>query len=341
AAPHRDADGQHVVLQHDAEPSAAAHRPAFLRAGNRMGAGADELAVHARADDRDFRFRPDGRHHHRQSRDGGGEIPTPAVRGRHRPLHDRGPWQARIQFASGCRHRAVPPSRLQPGWQAGRRVSPPSVHAHAIDLKNRDGWRPPAPISRRTPREAGVSLSVGVSCKDNRVADVAPMKLPFATLDVFSEKRFAGNPLAVVFDADDLEAETMQAIACEFGYPETVFVLKPDSFTSTARVRIFTPYTELPFAGHPTVGTALVLALRGLGELGTIVLEEKIGVIHCTVSLDANENRGHARFLLPDLPRGAGSPAPTLAIAKALGLSVNDIGFDRFVPARWSVGNAF
>jgi len=165
------------------------------------------------------------------------------------------------------------------------------------------------------------------------------MKLPFATLDVFSEKRFAGNPLAVVFDADKVETETMQSIAREFGYPETVFVLKPDSFTSTARIRIFTPYTELPFAGHPTVGTALILALRGLGELGTIVLEEKIGVIHCTVTPDGN--RGHARFLLPDLPRGAGSPAPTLAIAQALGLSVSDIGFDRFVPARWSVGNAF
>ena len=167
------------------------------------------------------------------------------------------------------------------------------------------------------------------------------MKLPFATLDVFSEKRFAGNPLAVVFDADELDTETMQAIAREFGYPETVFVLKPDSFTSTARIRIFTPAVELSFAGHPTVGTALVLALRGLGELGTIVLEEKIGVINCSVSLDPNETRGHARFLLPDLPRGAGSPAPTLAIAKALGLSVDDIGFDRFVPARWSVGNAF
>ena len=62
------------------------------------------------------------------------------------------------------------------------------------------------------------------------------MKLAFATLDVFSEKRFAGNPLAVVFDADKVEAETMQAIAREFGYPETVFVLKPDSFTSTARL---------------------------------------------------------------------------------------------------------
>jgi trans-2,3-dihydro-3-hydroxyanthranilate isomerase len=165
------------------------------------------------------------------------------------------------------------------------------------------------------------------------------MKLPFATLDVFTDKRFAGNPLAVVLDADGLEADTMQSIAREFGHPETAFVLKPQALGSTARVRIFTPGTELGFAGHPTVGTALVLALMGRGELGTIVLEEKIGVIHCTVS--PNGDRGHARFLLPDLPRGAGSPAPTLAIAQALGLSVSDIGFDRFVPARWSVGNAF
>jgi len=165
------------------------------------------------------------------------------------------------------------------------------------------------------------------------------MKLPFATLDVFTEKRFAGNPLAVVLDADGLETDTMQSIAREFGHPETVFVLKPDNLGSTARVRIFTPGTELAFAGHPTVGTALVLALLGRGDAGNIVLEEKIGVIHCTVS--PNGDRGHARFLLPDLPRGAGSPAPTVAIAAALGLSVNDIGFDRFVPARWSVGNAF
>ena len=166
------------------------------------------------------------------------------------------------------------------------------------------------------------------------------MKLPFATLDVFTEKRFAGNPLAVVLDADELDAETMQSIAREFGHPETVFVLKPDNLGSTARVRIFTPGTELAFAGHPTVGTALVLALLGRGDAGNIVLEEKIGIIHCTVKPQGDRS-GHARFLLPDMPRGAGSPAPTVAIAAALGLSVNDIGFDRFVPARWSVGNAF
>jgi trans-2,3-dihydro-3-hydroxyanthranilate isomerase len=166
------------------------------------------------------------------------------------------------------------------------------------------------------------------------------MKLSFATLDVFTDQRFAGNPLAVVFDADALETDTMQSIAREFGHPETVFVLKPQALGSTAHVRIFTPGAELAFAGHPTVGTALILALRGQGDDGAIVLEEKIGLIQCTVSPNGTD-RGHARFLLPDLPRGAGAAAPAVAIAAALGLSVKDIGFERFVPARWSVGNAF
>ena len=76
------------------------------------------------------------------------------------------------------------------------------------------------------------------------------MKLPFATLDVFTDRRFAGNPLAVVFDADALDDARMQTIAREFGHPETVFVLKPEA-GGTARVRIFTPAVELPFAGHP------------------------------------------------------------------------------------------
>src|SRR5215468_10625710 len=75
------------------------------------------------------------------------------------------------------------------------------------------------------------------------------MKLPFATLDVFTEQRLTGNPLAVVFDADGLGDAAMQTIAREFGHPETVFVLKPEAAGSTARVRIFTPALELPFAG--------------------------------------------------------------------------------------------
>jgi trans-2,3-dihydro-3-hydroxyanthranilate isomerase len=86
------------------------------------------------------------------------------------------------------------------------------------------------------------------------------MRLSFHTLDVFTTKRFGGNPLAVVHDADALDTATMQTIAREFNLSETVFVMKPEGPAHSARVRIFTPGTELPFAGHPTVGTAALLA---------------------------------------------------------------------------------
>ena len=165
------------------------------------------------------------------------------------------------------------------------------------------------------------------------------MKLAFVTLDVFTKIRFAGNSLAVVFDADGLGSAAMQAVAREFNHPETVFVLKPEAAASTARARIFTPATEMPFAGHPTVGTALALALkRGGGS--DIVLEEKIGLLKCRV-LAEGADHGRATFILPVLPSEAGPAASREAIAAALGLAANDIGFDDHQPSRWSAGIAF
>ena len=85
----------------------------------------------------------------------------------------------------------------------------------------------------------------------------------FATLDVFTERRFGGNPLAVVHDADALDGKQMQVIARELNLSETVFLLKPANPAHSAKVRIFTPGRELPFAGHPTIGTAVWLATTG------------------------------------------------------------------------------
>lgn len=165
------------------------------------------------------------------------------------------------------------------------------------------------------------------------------MKLPFTTLDVFTETPFAGNPLAVVFEADHLDSVTMQAIAREFSHPETVFLLRPKMAGSTAQARIFTPAMELPFAGHPTVGAALALALKRNG--GTdIVIEEKIGLLKCR-AVTETAHRGRATFVLPTLPSEAGAAANREAIAAALGLAVDDIGFSGHQPAKWSIGNAF
>jgi len=101
------------------------------------------------------------------------------------------------------------------------------------------------------------------------------------TVDVFAEKSLAGNQLAVVLDAGDIPSEAMQRIAKEMNISETTFVLPPSDPAYAARVRIFTPTSELPFAGHPTVGTAWVLATEGLVAGGALefILEEGTGAV--------------------------------------------------------------
>ena len=109
------------------------------------------------------------------------------------------------------------------------------------------------------------------------------MQLEFVTVDVFTDRRFGGNPLAVVFNGEQLTATQMQSIAGEFNLAETTFVLPPHDASHTAQVRIFTPKAELPFAGHPNVGTAFALARRGsvfgqpIGD--RLVFEEAAGLV--------------------------------------------------------------
>jgi trans-2,3-dihydro-3-hydroxyanthranilate isomerase len=119
------------------------------------------------------------------------------------------------------------------------------------------------------------------------------MKLDFVTVDVFTDRQFGGNPLAVITDARSLSTEQMQAIAAEFNLAETTFVLPPKDPAHTAEVRIFTPKAEMPFAGHPNVGTAFVLARAGVchGRKITgdrLVFEEKAGL----VPLDLTREQG-------------------------------------------------
>ncbi|MGQ7792127.1 PhzF family phenazine biosynthesis protein [Faunimonas sp. B44] len=162
--------------------------------------------------------------------------------------------------------------------------------------------------------------------------------------DVFTDRPLAGNPLAVVLDAEGLDNGAMQAIAREFNLSETVFVLEADNPGHTARVRIFTPFAELPFAGHPTIGTAVALsAQRFQGASGeqdaVVVLEENIGPVRCGVKVTGPD--GFAEFDCPRLPRALG-PAPAHdAIAGALGLSVGELGFENHAPSVWSAGVPF
>jgi trans-2,3-dihydro-3-hydroxyanthranilate isomerase len=132
----------------------------------------------------------------------------------------------------------------------------------------------------------------------------------------------------------------MQTIAREFNLPETVFVYPAVDPKHRARVRIFTPGRELPFAGHPTVGTAVLLAhLDGGASPRELVLSEQVGPVACKVT--SRTGGGHASFDIPKLPERLG-PVPDLGqLAAALSLKTGDIGGDGFVSERWNAGNGF
>jgi trans-2,3-dihydro-3-hydroxyanthranilate isomerase len=158
----------------------------------------------------------------------------------------------------------------------------------------------------------------------------------FLTLDVFTGRALAGNPLAVVLDAEGLSDEAMQAISAEFNLSETVFVLPPQDPAHRARLRIFTPKQELAFAGHPTVGTAVLLALAD-GASADFSLEELVGLVRCRVTV-TGKTTGRATFTLPRLPERLGDLPEAEIIAAALGLAADDIGFSGHKPARYSAG---
>jgi trans-2,3-dihydro-3-hydroxyanthranilate isomerase len=164
------------------------------------------------------------------------------------------------------------------------------------------------------------------------------MRRRFVTLDVFTDKRFAGNPLAVVLEPDGLDTAAMQTIAREFNLSETVFVFPPEDKANRAKIRIFTPVSELPFAGHPTVGTAVLLGrIDGGTNARNFVLELNVGPVPCHVT-PAGSDSGRAVFDLPRLPQDVGAPADDAVIAAALGIEVAEIGFDGLKAARWSAG---
>ena len=165
----------------------------------------------------------------------------------------------------------------------------------------------------------------------------------FYTLDVFTDTRLAGNPLAVVVDCEGLDTRVMQAIAREFNLSETVFVLPSRDPVNTLRARIFTPMQELPFAGHPTIGTAILVAQLRAPEMAgrdlQVVIEEEVGPVRCTVRL-SRAGAAWASFDVPRLPEHMDDCAPEL-LARALSLTPGDIGFDGHRPVVWSAGTPF
>ena len=160
----------------------------------------------------------------------------------------------------------------------------------------------------------------------------------FETLDVFTSVRFGGNPLAVLPDARGLDDGAMQRIAREFNLSETSFVFPPHDPAHTAEVRIFTPMHELPFAGHPNVGTALVLAAHMPERPHRMVFEEKAGLV--PIAFDWSGPAAHATLEAPQVLT-VGADIPAAVIAGCVGLAVEDVLTNLPKPAVASVGTFF
>ena len=166
----------------------------------------------------------------------------------------------------------------------------------------------------------------------------------FITCDVFTTERFSGNQLAVVFGAEGLPTETLQAITREFNYAETTFVFAPEDPSHTRRVRIFTPELEVPFAGHPTIGTAHVLVASGevpaTGNEMTLVLGENVGPVPVRITL-VDGVPVHAQLTTAQLPEERVEVTDLDALARVLSLSASDLVGGAHAPAGVSCGLPF
>lgn len=169
------------------------------------------------------------------------------------------------------------------------------------------------------------------------------MSRRYVTADVFTDRAFAGNPLGVVLDADGLSTGQMQAVANEFGYSETTFILPPRDPARTAHVRIFTPGAEVPFAGHPNIGTAVILARlaarEGRALPSPLVFEEAAGLVAVEL-LEADGAVIGAELTAPEALSRRETTSAAVAAA-CLSLGVEEIATDRHEAQVCSVGLPF
>jgi trans-2,3-dihydro-3-hydroxyanthranilate isomerase len=162
----------------------------------------------------------------------------------------------------------------------------------------------------------------------------------YVTVDVFTNQRFGGNPLAVFTDARDLTDREMQSLAAEMNYSETTFVLPPADPSNTARVRIFNRTAEMPFAGHPNVGTGCVLAAMGRASADVLRFEEIAGLVEVRIARDARGAIAGAHIAAPQ-PLTTGPDLPVDAVAACAGLDASAVVLRAHPPRVASVGLPF
>ncbi|WP_372624231.1 PhzF family phenazine biosynthesis protein [Falsiroseomonas sp.] len=160
----------------------------------------------------------------------------------------------------------------------------------------------------------------------------------FVTVDVFTDTRFGGNPLAVFPDARGMSDAEMQALAAEFNLSETTFVLPPEDAANTARVRIFTPKVEMPFAGHPNVGTGFVVASEAGGD--TLRFEEIAGLVEIRITRDAAGAVTQADIAAPQ-PLSLGAEFTPVQLAPCAAIEPWEVVTENHRPVVAGVGNPF
>ena len=165
-------------------------------------------------------------------------------------------------------------------------------------------------------------------------------RFSFVTVDVFTRSRFGGNQLAVFPDARGLSDGEMQSLAAEMNYSETTFVLPPEDPANTARVRIFHRTGEMPFAGHPNVGTGFVLATQRNAPGDVLRFEELAGLVEVRVERDGSGHPVGAEIDAPQ-PLQLRGELPAAAIAACLGLAAEDVVTNTHRPVSASVGVEF
>ncbi|SDA91466.1 PhzF family phenazine biosynthesis protein [Mesorhizobium qingshengii] len=160
----------------------------------------------------------------------------------------------------------------------------------------------------------------------------------FITVDVFTDRRFGGNQLAVFPDASGLSTQQMQQLAAEFNLSETTFVFPPDNPENTAKVRIFNRTDEMPFAGHPTIGTAFVVGAKESSD--TLRLEQKAGLVEVRLDRDLNRSIQRASLDAPQ-PLSTGMEISVQSVADAIGIPSTGIITSTHLPITASVGVEF
>jgi trans-2,3-dihydro-3-hydroxyanthranilate isomerase len=190
----------------------------------------------------------------------------------------------------------------------------------------------PPTISRDSNRPGATWIT---RCRTERYL----MQRRYVTVDVFTDRAFGGNPLAVVLDAGSLSTAQMQAIATEFNYAETTFVLPPRDAAHDAQVRIFTPTQEMPFAGHPNVGTAFVLAMQAANPPARLKFEEGAGLVVVEILMEGGKVVGAELTAPQPLSRLTQFSAEQAAATATL--SAADVRTDRHPAMIVSVGMPF